>query len=353
MIKDAWMSQRMASLAPLFQKYQSPISVATRMAQFVLESNGGRSPLYLKSNNGFGIKASAPWQGKVVDHPSLEANGQMVVSQFRAYKSLEEGVEDHAVFFTSTPYRQHVAYKAAIEAKDSFEEARALTGIYASDPHYGDKLIEIINCYDLTSYNLAVNRVEELNKQLDEPLIIDRRSEALGGQAKDRTLDAITTIVWHYTGVKRSLNRHISDHEVFWHKQRGWDRGGYHFYIDSQGRIYQNYDLERMTWGVANCNHFCVHLSVEANAKEDYSPQQIKARDWLTRKLMKDLNIPASAVKGHWEVNNNTLCPGYNRAEMEQFRQQLALPLSCLVDPSKKAIFNLGDYRYQIVQLTD
>ncbi|MGF3072353.1 glucosaminidase domain-containing protein [Facklamia sp. P13069] len=346
MIREAWMSRRLASLRPLFQKYPSTISVATRMAQFVLESNGGRSPLYLKSNNGFGIKASAPWQGKVVDHPSLEANGQMVVSQFRAYKSLEEGVEDHAIFFTSTNYRKQVAYKAAIEAKDSFEEARALTGIYASDPHYGDKLIEIINCYDLTSYNLAVNSL----KQLDEPLIIDRRSEALGGQAHDRSLDAITTIVWHYTGVKRSLNRHITDHEVFWHKQRGWDRGGYHFYIDSQGRIYQNYDLERMTWGVANCNHFCVHLSVEANAKEDYSPQQIKARDWLTRKLMKDLNLPASAVKGHWEVNNNTLCPGYNRAEMEQFRQQLAIPLK-KEKQKLQATFELAGKRYQITEI--
>ncbi|MCR8968920.1 glucosaminidase domain-containing protein [Facklamia sp. 7083-14-GEN3] len=351
-MKDTWMIKRLASLAPLFQKYQSPISVATRMAQFVIESNGGRSPLYLKSNNGFGIKASFPWKGKVVEHPSLEANGQMIVSQFRAYKSLEEGIEDHANFFTSTNYRKNVAYKSAIDAKDSFEEARSLAGIYASDPLYGEKLIQIIKAYDLTSYNLPANEDHGESDQLNESVIIDRRLEALGGQSDDRSLDAITTIVWHYTGVKRDLNRHITNHESFWQKQRAWDRGGYHFYIDSQARIYQNYDLERITWGVANCNHFCVHLSVEANAKEDYSPQQIKARDWLTRKLMKDLNLPASAVKGHWEVNNNSLCPGYTRSEMNQFRRQLALPIE--EDRQQiKAIFELAGRRYQIIQLTE
>ena len=55
------MPQLLEKVAPLFQKYPSPISVATRMAQFVVESGAGQSPLYQKSFNGFGIKASPPW----------------------------------------------------------------------------------------------------------------------------------------------------------------------------------------------------------------------------------------------------------------------------------------------------
>ena len=49
------MKQRLSQVAPLFQKYDSPISVAVRMAQFALESQAGQSVLFKKSNNGFGI----------------------------------------------------------------------------------------------------------------------------------------------------------------------------------------------------------------------------------------------------------------------------------------------------------
>ncbi|NKZ28697.1 hypothetical protein HF969_01185 [Facklamia miroungae] len=342
----------MASLATLFQKYPSSISVATRMAQFILESNGGRSPLYLQSNNGFGIKASAPWQGRVVEHASLEANGEMEVSLFRAYSSLEEGIADHAKFFTSTDYRKNVVYKAAIEALDSHQEARALSGSYAVDPTYGDQLVKLIRTYDLTQYNLQPAKETVPISEDFTPIVIDRRAEALGGQAKDRSIQAITTIVWHYTAVKRSLDRKIWHHEAFWQEERGWDRGGYHYYIDSQANIYQNYDLERITWGVADCNHFCVHISVEANTKDDYSAEQIRARDWLTRHLMEQLKLDASAVKGHWEVNNNSLCPGYNKEEMDAFRRQLTLPSVPERPERVETCFILGGKRF-LIRLVD
>ena len=54
--------------APIVQKYDSPISVATRLAQLIEESQIFTSELALKTNNGFGIKASAPWKGDVLPH---------------------------------------------------------------------------------------------------------------------------------------------------------------------------------------------------------------------------------------------------------------------------------------------
>lgn len=158
-----------------------------------------------------------------------------------------------------------------------------------------------------------------------KPAMIDRRHEALGGQRKDRTLSQITTIVWHYTATN---NSHITNHERFWRDTYGWDRGGYHFYIDRNGVIYQNYDLERITWGVANSNDFTVHISLEAKTADDYTPAQVRSREALTRWLMDVLNRPASSVKGHYEVYNNTACPGYTRLEMDNFRAQLAKPVA-------------------------
>lgn len=158
--------------------------------------------------------------------------------------------------------------------------------------------------------------------------IIDRRASALGGQRKDRALSAITTIGWHYTAAMRSVRKTIAGHEAYWRDTLGWDRGGYHFYIDADGQIYQNYDYERITWGVSNNNGYVVHISVEAGNGNDYSQAQIDAREWLTRKIMADLNIPASKVKGHWEIYNNSSCPGYTKAQMDAFRAKLAQPVA-------------------------
>ena len=158
--------------------------------------------------------------------------------------------------------------------------------------------------------------------------INDRRASALGGQSKDRSRSAITTIVWHYSAVARSVRKFITGHEEYWKNTLGWDRGGYHFYIDVDGNIWQNYDYERITWGVYNNNGYCVHISVEAGSGTDYSDAQIAARDWLTRKIMGDLNIPASKVKGHNEIYNNSSCPGYTKAQMDAFRAKLAQPVA-------------------------
>ena len=159
-------------------------------------------------------------------------------------------------------------------------------------------------------------------------VINDRRSSALGGQSRDRSRSAITTIGWHYSAVMRSVHKFITGHEEYWKNTLGWDRGGYHFYIDVDGNIWQNYDYERITWGVYNNNGYCVHISVEAGNGSDYSQAQIDAREWLTRKIMADLNIPASEVKGHNEIYNNSSCPGYTKAQMDAFRAKLAQPVA-------------------------
>ena len=158
--------------------------------------------------------------------------------------------------------------------------------------------------------------------------INDRRASALGGQSRDRSRSAITTIGWHYSAVMRKVKKFVTGHEEYWKNTLGWDRGGYHFYIDADANIWQNYDYERITWGVKDNNGYVVHICVEAGDGNDYSPEQVAARDWLTRKIMADLNIPASKVKGHNEIYNNSSCPGYTKAQMDAFRAKLAQPVA-------------------------
>lgn len=133
-----------------------------------------------------------------------------------------------------------------------------------------------------------------------------------------------TVIAWHYTAVACKLNRKIWDHEQYWKNTHGWDRGDYHYYIDSDGVIYHNYNYERITWGVAYNNDCTGHISVEADSAGDYSEAQKKAREWLTRKIMSDLNIKSNKVLMHKEVYNNTNCCGYTTAQMNEFRNILS-----------------------------
>ena len=170
--------------------------------------------------------------------------------------------------------------------------------------------------------------------------IIDRRGEALGGQRKDRARSAITTIGWHYSAVMRKVKKFVTGHEEYWKNTLGWDRGGYHFYIDADANIWQNYDYERITWGVKDNNGYVVHICVEAGDGNDYSPEQVAARDWLTRKIMADLNIPASKVKGHNEIYNNSSCPGYTKAQMDEFRTILAQPADAVPAISNRVPVN-------------
>src|SRR5699024_4165361 len=140
-LTESQVKERLKTYAPIVQKYDSPISVATRIAQLILESQMFTSELALKSNNGFGIKASAPWTGDKYSHLSGEVGGARV-SEFRKYPTHEASIQDHAGFFTSTEYRANTAYKKAIEATNYKDEANALTGIYAGDPQYGKKRSE-------------------------------------------------------------------------------------------------------------------------------------------------------------------------------------------------------------------
>ena len=144
--------EKLKTYAPIVQKYDSPISVATRLAQLILESQMFTSELAKNSNNGFGIKASAPWTGDKYSHLSGEVGGARV-SEFRKYPTQEASIQDHASFFTSTEYRANTAYKKAIDATNYKDEANALTGLYAGDPQYGKKLIDIIERYNLTQYD--------------------------------------------------------------------------------------------------------------------------------------------------------------------------------------------------------
>ena len=65
------------------ERYGIPASIT--MAQGILESDNGNSPLSRSSNNHFGIKCKTDWTGRRVYHDDDE-KGEC----FRAYETVEE-----------------------------------------------------------------------------------------------------------------------------------------------------------------------------------------------------------------------------------------------------------------------
>jgi flagellum-specific peptidoglycan hydrolase FlgJ len=130
------------------RRYGVPASVT--IAQAIDESGWGQSALATRDHNLFGIKGTGPAGSDVVPTREYQA-GQLVsqASAFRVYHNIAESVDDHGkLLATSQYYRQAMA-----ERRDPNAFAAALTGVYATDPQYGTKLIGLMQRYDLYRYD--------------------------------------------------------------------------------------------------------------------------------------------------------------------------------------------------------
>ena len=126
------------------KQYKIPASIT--LAQGLLESGAGRSELARKSNNHFGIKCGSRWRGRSVRHNDDAPN-----ECFRAYKHARDSYKDHSVFLTSGA---RYAFLFDLDITDYKGWARGLKKAgYATDPSYANRLITIIEDYDLYKYD--------------------------------------------------------------------------------------------------------------------------------------------------------------------------------------------------------
>ena len=122
------------------------IPASITLAQGLLESGAGMSELARKSNNHFGIKCGGNWRGRTVRHDDDARN-----ECFRAYKSPKDSYDDHSQFLTKGA---RYAFLFKLEIRDYKGWARGLKKAgYATDPSYANRLITIIEDYDLYKYD--------------------------------------------------------------------------------------------------------------------------------------------------------------------------------------------------------
>ena len=126
------------------ERYGIPASIT--LAQGILESGAGKSELARKSNNHFGIKADNGWKGSYV---SSMDNGKLC--KFRKYSKIADSYEDHSRFLAN---RERYASLFMLKKNDYKGWAKGLKNAgYAEDSQYPQKLISLIERYELYRYD--------------------------------------------------------------------------------------------------------------------------------------------------------------------------------------------------------
>lgn len=128
------------------EMYRSGVPASITLAQGILESRYGLSPLAANGNNHFGIKCHKDWTGKKQFHDDDE-KGEC----FRVYDNADESFRDHSDFLR---YRDRYKFLFEFETTDYKSWANGLKKAgYATDPGYPDKLIKYIEDYNLSKYD--------------------------------------------------------------------------------------------------------------------------------------------------------------------------------------------------------
>ncbi len=138
--------QKMAILRDYLEKFRPiaeqekaayGIPVSITLAQGLLESNAGDSRLARESNNHFGIKCRSKCRGCTCRNYTDDD----IYDMFRVFSTPAESYREHSLLLSSSRYR----HLLDLDPLDYSGWAHGLKKAgYATDPHYANKLIKII-----------------------------------------------------------------------------------------------------------------------------------------------------------------------------------------------------------------
>ena len=139
---DRW---KVTALKNMFE-HNIPASIT--LAQGILESGSGKGRLAVEANNHFGIKCHG-WTGDKIHHDD-DASQEC----FRKYTHADQSFEDHSTFLT-TRGRYADLFKLDLDDYEGWAKGLRAAG-YATDRKYPEKLISLIERFQLYKYDEAV-----------------------------------------------------------------------------------------------------------------------------------------------------------------------------------------------------
>jgi LysM repeat protein len=140
----------------ILKMYQYKIPASITLAQGVFESACGTSRLARDGKNHFGIKCHKEWTGDTVriDDDELQ-------ECFRKYERVEDSYNDHSLFLTSRP---RYAGLFQLDVMDYKAWAKGLKAAgYATNPKYADRLIDLIERFNIAQWDTLCQQRTESN----------------------------------------------------------------------------------------------------------------------------------------------------------------------------------------------
>ena len=165
------------------------VPASITLAQGLVESAAGQSTLATKSNNHFGIKCHSDWRGKKTYQDDDKAG-----ECFRVYSNAAASFKDHSDFL-----RYQDRYKSLfdLEPTDYKGWARGLKKAgYATDPKYAEKLIKVIEDYELYRYD-----GDQAAEVPEPPLAIEHPVEVSKATAREEIRFSLSRDVFEVNGV--------------------------------------------------------------------------------------------------------------------------------------------------------
>jgi LysM repeat protein len=130
------------------------VPASIKLAQGILESQFGESPLAKNANNHFGIKCKTEWTGEKT-YQDDDAKGEC----FRVYSDAAQSYKDHSDFLKTRP---HYAFLFKLEPTDITGWAYGLKRAgYATSPTYPEKLLRVVEDYKLHQYTMLALAIKE------------------------------------------------------------------------------------------------------------------------------------------------------------------------------------------------
>ncbi len=130
------------------------VPASIKLGQGLLESGGGTSTLAIKANNHFGIKCGSKWTGKThyrKDDDRDPVTGKLIKSCFRKYRNANASYVAHSEFLRDNRRYDFLFY---LDARDYKRWAYGLKRAgYATSATYAEKLIRVIESYNLNQYD--------------------------------------------------------------------------------------------------------------------------------------------------------------------------------------------------------
>ena len=140
----------------ILKMYQYKIPASITLAQGVFESACGTSRLARDGKNHFGIKCHKEWTGDTV-----KIDDDELQECFRKYERVEDSYNDHSQFLISRP---RYAGLFQLDVMDYKAWARGLKAAgYATNPKYADRLIDLIERFNIAQWDTLCQQRTESN----------------------------------------------------------------------------------------------------------------------------------------------------------------------------------------------